>query len=331
MSLPPLIFEPYLRPQIWGGRKLETLFGKRLPDDGRYGESWEISGHAHHTSRVANGPLKDTLLTDLCRTRSRELFGESPPRDGMFPLLVKLLDCNDLLSIQVHPNDEDAARLTRGERGKTEAWVILAVEPSGIIYAGLKDGVTREMLCEHLLRGTTDQCLHVVQPKVGDCIFLPAGTVHAVGGGVVMAEVQQSSDATFRLFDWNRFGADGKPRALHIDESLASIDFSHGSVNPVEPSLMSGLPPGVSGETLVRCSYFTMDRYRVSDEWKAPFDGRSSIWIVLAGTGQMTGADTGCTLRAGECVLIPASCTGLTWRPVDAANQVVLLAVTLVG
>ena len=259
----PLFFVPYLRPQVWGGRRLESLFGKQLPDERTYGESWELSAHPHHVSVVGEGPLRGTSLTDLCQRFPEEMFGARRPVGDVFPLLIKLLDCQTLLSIQVHPDDSTAARLLPGERGKTEAWVVLDVAPGGRIFAGLKDGVGHADLQEHLQAGTTDQCLHALEPRVGDCLFIDAGTVHAVGNGVVIAEVQQSSDATFRLFDWNRLGDDGKPRQLHIDQSLASIDFSAGSLAPVTPEALTDLPAGATGERLVRCPHFGMDRYQL--------------------------------------------------------------------
>jgi len=323
----PLVFEPYLRPQIWGHRRLGASFGKRLPAEGTFGETWEISAHPHHISRVAEGRWRGALLTDLCADRANEVFGVHLPTSTPFPLLVKLLDCHDLLSIQVHPTDQIAARLRPGEAGKTEAWVVLEAGPAARIYAGLLPGTTYADLQRHLADGTVDQCLHSFVPRAGACVFLAAGTVHAVGGGVVMAEVQQTSDATFRLFDWNRTGPDGRPRELHIEEALEAIDWSRGPVNPVPPTLITGLPPGVHGEHLVTCPYFVMDQFRVAGHWGLPFPERLSIWMVLHGSAEL--ADVTGEYRRhfqrGETVLVPASAPPLIWKSGDAA----LLAVRL--
>ena len=323
----PLVFEPYLRSQLWGQRRLGDMFGKTLPASGTpYGESWEISAHPHHVSRVAEGPLKGRLLTDLCHELPKQIFGSLTPPDR-FPLLIKLLDCDERLSIQVHPTDEMAARLAPGEMGKTEAWVMLAAEPTARIYAGLLPGITRSELEKHLAKGTVDRCLHSFTPKVGDCVFLPAGTVHAVGGGVVIAEVQQTSDATFRLFDWNRLGQDGKPRTLHIEQALASIDWKRG---PVEPVNGAPIPDCPCGERLVRCSYFQVDRYVVEQQLTNPYPDRLSIWIVLAGSAELKTSGTyRRSFRNGETVLIPASAPACSWNATN--SPATLLGISLPG
>jgi mannose-6-phosphate isomerase len=325
----PLVFEPYLRPQVWGGRRLGEAFGKRLPVDGTFGESWEISAHSHHVSRVAEGRWQGALLTDLCANQPGEIFGFRPSANTPFPLLIKLLDCHDLLSIQVHPSDSVAAQFRPGEAGKTEAWVILEAGPNARIYAGLAPCTTRADLERRLANGTVERCLHSFIPRAGDCVFLPAGAVHAVGGGVVMAEVQQTSDATFRLFDWNRAGPDGRPRALHIQEALASIDWSRGPVHPIPPTLITRLPAGIQGEHLVNCPYFVMDSYRVAGQWELPFLGRVSIWLVLEGSAELADVDGAyCRhFKRGETVLVPASASRLLWKTGGAT----LLAVRLPG
>ena len=325
----PLVFEPYLRPQVWGDRRLEELFGKPLPPEGSFGESWEISGHRHHVSRVSDGSCKGMLLTDLCAKYSRDLFGHHVP--APFPLLIKLLDCHDWLSVQVHPTDELARKLLGEENGKTEAWVILHAEPTGRIYAGLRPGITRPDLERHLAAGTVVQCLHSVQPKPGDCIFLPAGTVHAVGGGVVMAEVQQSSDATLRLYDWNRSGSPGKPRPLHIPEALESIYWHGGPIQPVPGSPLSGLPDGVRGESLVQCPYFHLTRFKLTRSLDNPHSGCLSIWMVLAGSAELRNMadEYPRFFRRGETVLVPAACAGLSWNPVLDAQPVTILDICI--
>lgn len=331
----PLVFEPYLRPLVWGSRLLGERFHKRLPDDhATFGESWELSGHPDHVTVVAEGPLAGSKLTDLCQQQPEAIFGPKTHHVDRFPLLIKLLDCHQLLSVQVHPNDELAARLIPGELGKTESWVILDALPGGRVYAGLLPGVDEAKLREHLAEGTVDQCLHQFHPQPGDCLFLKAGTVHAVGGGVVMAEVQQTSDATFRLFDWNRLGTDGKPRALHIEQSIQSIDWQAGPLDPVAPKPMPGMPAGAGAEELVRCQYFTLDRFRPTENFDAPWTGEMSIWMVIR--GQMTVAGKEGSYRKemppGSTILIPASSPPMEWIPpgqVPAGEAPILLGVRL--
>jgi mannose-6-phosphate isomerase len=317
----PLVFEPYLRPLVWGGRKLGEQFGKQLPPDGTFGESWELSVHPHHVSLVAEGPLQGKSLAELCAERPRELFGAPTNAARPFPLLVKLLDARELLSVQVHPSDALAPRLAGEPLGKTEAWVILDVSPGGRVYAGLRPGVTRQDLERHLEAGTVDQCLHELLPRPGDCLFYPAGTVHAVGGGVMIAEVQQSSDATLRLFDWNRLGADGKPRPLHVRQALEAIDWSIGPVRPVEGTPLPGLPDGVKGERLVRCPYFHLDRFSLQGSLASPHGGRLSIWMVLDGRAEL-GTEAGYQrmFQRGETVLVPAACQGANWNSTAKAT-----------
>jgi mannose-6-phosphate isomerase len=324
----PLVFEPYLRPQIWGDRRLESLFGKTLPCRGTFGESWEVSGHPHHVSRVAEGPLEGSLLTHLCANHCAELFGAKMPAEPQFPLLVKLLDCQDRLSLQVHP-DDDLARKLLGERnGKTEAWVVMDAAPTARVYAGLLPGTTRADLERRLADKTVEECLYSFTPKCGDCIFFAAGTVHAAGGGVVVAEVQQSSDATFRLFDWNRIGSDGRPRQLHLDEALASINWKTGPVRPArsKESGVRGQGSGVVVEHLVRCQYFHMDLFRVERSLANPFASQMSIWLVLAGAAELHNATGGYSrvFQRGETVVVPACAEGLTWLAVRPSLSVPL-------
>lgn len=288
----PLQFEPWLRPQVWGGRRLGIELGKHLPDDRTYGESWELSSHPQHVSRVANGPWRGRSLADLWSQQQTSLTGKNSDREP-FPLLIKFLDCHELLSVQVHPDDRLAAQLIPGERGKTEAWVILAAEPDAVIYAGLKPGVTAEQSRRHSERGSVADCLHRLTPHAGDCLFLPAGTVHAVGKGVLMAEVQQSSDATFRLFDWNRPGPDGRPRQLHLDQSLQAIDWQRGPQEMVQPRTIK-YPDGIPGERLVDCEFFRLDRITLpagtAIRW--PLPGTLSIGLVVVGTLELEGPST---------------------------------------
>jgi mannose-6-phosphate isomerase len=325
MSSPwqPIVFEPYLRPQIWGGRALGERFAKRLDTPEPYGESWEISGHPHHVSIVAEGPHQGKSLTELCQTNPREIFGDSIPADGKFPLLIKLLDCHDLLSVQVHPDDARASAILGDERGKTEAWVVIDSAPTGEIYAGLKPGMDRARFEQHMQAKTTGEALHRFHPKAGDCVFIPAGTVHTMGGGVLIAEVQQTSDATFRIFDWNRVDRAGNSRALHLQESLAAIDFAKGPVAPVVPT------PLARGERLVECEFFVMDRFCGTSPTPVP-EGLLSIWMMLTGSASLVGraGDYRRGFVAGETILVPAAAGPLTWDPAgDSSTH--LLCITL--
>ena len=329
----PLVFDSFLRPMVWGGRALGDLFGKRLPGPGPCGESWEVSAHPLHVSRVAEGPLRGSRLTSLVSGSSRDLFGDQTPALGEFPLLVKLLDAKELLSIQVHPDDERARRLTNGDEhfGKTEAWVVLDVAPEGRIFAGLKPGVTKAEVVSHLADGRLETCLHSFKPSPGDCLFLRAGTIHAVGGGVVMAEIQQNSDVTFRLYDWNRPGPDGKPRQLHIEQSLESIDWSAGPVAPVVGQPLPGLPEGLTGERLVRCDPFILDRYRLTGQSDVIEQGRMSIWLVTDGSADLIATEGPYrrSFKRGEAVLVPASADPLEWAPTGDVPHATLLCATL--
>lgn len=324
----PLVFEPFFRPQVWGGRRLAQLLGKRLPPAGRFGESWEISGHPLHVSRVAEGPHRGRALDELWARYGAEWLGAGPV-PTRFPCLVKFLDCDQLLSVQVHPDDEAAARLAPGESGKTEAWLVLHAEPDARIYAGLLPGTTREQLQRHIEAGTVGQCLHGFAPQPGDFVFLPAGTVHAAGGGILMAEIQQSSDATFRLFDWNRLGDDGQPRTLHMPQALASIDWAAQPVVPLRSGSAGGPHESLACEQLVDCSYFRLERYRLAGRLPLVSAGQMSIWMVLAGQAELAGRDRSYrrVFRTGECVLVPASAVGLAWT--SGGGPATLLAVKI--
>lgn len=304
----PLVFTPFLRPMPWGGRQLGDALGKPLPPEGTWGESWEISAHPMHVSRVADGPLVGRALTDL-------LPG--------FPLLVKYLDATDWLSVQVHPDDDKAMSLSGEPLGKTEAWVVLGVEPGGRVFAGFKPGVDRARFEQALAEKRAAECLHAFTPRVGDCLFYPAGTVHAVGGGVLLAEVQQSSDATLRLYDWDRVGADGKPRPLHVAQALEAIDWERGSVVPVRGETLADLP----GERLVSCRYFAMDRFRVTASLASPYRDRLSLWMVLDGAAELRAGDGYRRLFGrGGSVVVPGDVENVSWHPAPDAT---LLGVTL--
>lgn len=298
----PLRFEPILRRYLWGGRRLADALGKPLGEGDDYAESWEVCDRPGDQSVVAAGPLRGTTLGELVRTRGRELLGRHWPVPR-FPLLFKFLDAQKTLSVQVHPRDEHAARLNPPDFGKTEAWVVLDAQPGSLIYAGLKRGFDRAALERELLRGTCELCLHRFEPKPGDCVFLPAGMVHAIGEGLLIAEIQQSSDVTYRLFDWNRVGADGRPRALHIEQSLEVIDFSLGPAAPQQPRATER--PEV--ERLVECDKFVLERRTFTSTETIGGDDRCHLIALVEGEIEMAGDPDMYRLRKGHTALLPAS------------------------
>ncbi|HUE16983.1 MAG TPA: type I phosphomannose isomerase catalytic subunit [Planctomycetaceae bacterium] len=318
----PLQFHPVLKRIRWGGRRLGTVLGKPIGDASDYAESWEIADCGDDQSTVAEGPFNGWTLARLVAAEGTALFGRDRG-PAHFPLLIKFLDCNDRLSVQVHPNDEQARQMGRGDNGKTEAWVILEAKPDSRIYAGLKPGVDRRSLEKHLDAGTVEECLHSFPARRGDCIFVPAGTVHALGEGILLVETQQSSDVTFRLFDWGRLGADGKPRPLHRDESLACIDFDRGPVNPVVPRVVANRADRT--EELVRCDYFVLRRHTLSHPLSLDADRRFHVLLPLAGQVDVRADDYQKRLRLGDTLLAPAAATGVTLTP---AGEAVVLEIS---
>ena len=293
MSVPlyPLKFAPMFRQYLWGGRKLGDLLGKPIGDDDDFAESWELVDHGQDQSRVLNGPLAGTGLNELIERYGPSLLGpegwasvsdESVPTQlrHRFPLLLKFLDANRVLSVQVHPNDQQARMLQPPDLGKTEAWYVMHAEPESVIYAGLKPNVSRAELADAIARGATQEMLHTIRPRAGDCIFIPAGTVHAIGSGLVIAEIQQASDTTFRLFDWNRVGKDGQPRPLHIAQSLDVIDFNRGPIEPQTPRAIEadGNSPG---QLLVECDKFVLRKWSVEQEIRLASEDRFRILVAL--------------------------------------------------
>lgn len=298
----PLRFDPIWRRYLWGGRRLETLLGKQLPPGDDYAESWEVVDHGVDQSRVMAGPLRGRTLGEMVRAHGDELLGGAAPHAG-FPLLVKFLDVHVRTSLQVHPDDVRASRLDPPDAGKTEAWFVLHAEPHSRIYAGLRPGVDRAQLAAAIARGDADRCLHRFAPRVGDCVLIPAGTVHALGDGLVVAEVQQSSDATFRLFDWNRLGRDGRPRTLHVQAGLAVTDFHAPPPHPVTPQ-----PTGVPHvQRLIACDQFSIDRWTIAAGTRIGGDGRCHVILPVSGQVALEGDAVAEPLRPGRTALLPAA------------------------
>jgi mannose-6-phosphate isomerase len=302
----PIVFEPLFMERVWGGRSLEKLFNRRLPPGVRIGESWEIVDREEAQSVVHHGKLRGKTLHDLWTGYRELIFGNLASDSSRFPLLFKLLDAQERLSVQVHPPAKVATRLS-GEP-KTEAWFVMDTQPGSDIFAGLKQGVTPAGFQEALHAGSIAGQIHRIETQPGDVMFIPSGRVHAIGAGNVICEVQQNSDTTYRVFDWNRTGLDGKARALHIDESMQSIDFKD-----IEPSLAAP-----RGELIVECEYFRMEKWNLHAEREAGTPGEFSIFTCLA--GKLECGDR--TLGAGDFFLVAAAQTPRVLRPLEPDTSV---------
>ena len=314
----PLEPRPILKRIRWGGTKLGSLLGKELGEGEDWAESWEVADHGEDQSVMTGGRYAGWPLKRLVAERPGELFGRHAALPGggprtQFPLLIKFLDATDTLSVQVHPDDDRAKRYDPTENGKTEAWVIVDAEPGASLYAGLKPDVTPDALRAASEAGTVEELLHRFEVNAGDCVFIPAGTVHAIGAGIVLAEIQQSSDLTFRLYDWGYRDPRGNPRQIHLDESIDCTDFARGPVDPVAPEPLEG--PAERSERLVRGEYFVIDRHRSRNPFDLPNDDRFRVVMTLAGSGSLTGGPERIELRPGKTVLLPADRVPTTIEP----------------
>ena len=306
MEIPqPIVFEPLLMERVWGGRRLETLLHKRLPHGTRVGESWEIVDRADAQSVVHDGPLQGRTLHDLWTNERESVFGSGLPESERFPLLFKLLDAQDRLSVQVHPPPQVAAQL--GGEPKTEMWYLIDALLDSDLYAGLKRGVTRDDFVRALAEGRVADLIHHLPVRAGDAFFIPSGRIHAIGAGNVIFEVQQNSDTTYRVFDWNRVGLDGKPRDLHVEESLKSIDF-----NDPEPGVVDA-----RGESLIECEFFRVEKWMLTAPRHAPGPGFAVFTVV---SGNLTCA--GREFSIGDFFLVPAAQTDREVRPLEESTAV---------
>jgi mannose-6-phosphate isomerase len=300
MNVYPLRSVPVFKHRIWGGRKLEQVFGKELPPGEKIGESWEIADLPEGKSTVGNGPFRGRTLGEVVSRCREEIMG-APGTPAPFPLLVKFLDAEDVLSVQVHPDAETCRRMGRGQP-KTECWYIIQAKPGATIYKGLKEGVTKELFARAVQHGTTAGLIAPVPVEVGQCHFLPAGTVHSIGAGLLIAEIQTPSDTTYRVYDWNRRDETGKPRPLHVEEALESI---HYDVTPEK------LPVTTVGR-LADSPFFKIDKGHQCEKCEL-FLGRGQMktLIFLTGGGTIHSSDgEPVEFKAGDCVLIPAAFEG---------------------
>lgn len=321
----PLTFQPVFKDYLWGGRNLETKLGRQLPP-GIVAESWEISGHPSSPTTVNNGPLAGQSLPELLDLLGADLVGQRSQAmlaRGKFPLLIKLLDANKPLSVQVHPDDDYANTHENGELGKTEMWYVLYAKPESYLIYGLKPGVTPESFRQALDAGQLGSCLHQLPVQAGEAVYIPSGSVHAIMAGLLIAEIQQNSDTTYRVYDWNRVGADGKPRTLHVDKAMDVINFNQIEPGPFQPQLLEK-NEGVRRELITACPYFNVEKLtvdRVGPAYQGLCDGGTfEIWGTVSGTGRVSWHGTPVDLPAVRFTLLPAALGEFTIETVTPAT-----------
>ena len=318
-ALYPLRFEPIYQYRLWGGRRLADVLTAPLPSDGPIGEAWILSDRDDHQSLVVNGPLKGRTIGQLLEQWPEQMLGKLAGRFRRFPLLLKFLDAHDMLSVQVHPSDRQTDYLPAGETGKTEAWVVLEAGSESHIYAGLKPATTADNLRRAIANGTVADHLACFAPKPGDGVFLPAGTVHALGGDVVVFEVQQNSDVTFRLYDWDHVDAKtGQRRALQVDQAVACIEFAQWAIGPVAPVVEEVKP--VLREGLFLCKHFGLWRLRGESPFTVGAAGMPRVLVCLTGDGQLEHDGANCAIGKGDVLLLPAVVGACVFRPYSAVS-----------
>jgi mannose-6-phosphate isomerase len=293
-------FKPIFKQRIWGGQKLREVFGKDIPPREKIGESWELADLPEDKSVISNGEFVGQTLTSVVEKYPKQITGDAS-FTMPFPLLIKFLDAEDILSVQVHPDAETCRHMGKGQP-KTECWYIISAAPGAVIYKGLKRGVTKKQFAKVITEGSVAELLAEVPVQVGQCHFLPAGTVHSIGPGLLIAEIQTPSDTTYRVFDFDRVDDSGKARHLHIEEALESINFGIQS---------SDLPVTVVGR-LVDCEQFRVDKGHQAKGYELLLtSGKMNTMIFITGSGAIRSADGNrVEFRAGDTLLIPAAYDG---------------------
>ncbi len=322
--LGPLRFQRRFLEKPWGGRALERRPGIALPAGARVGETWELVDREAENSLVAEGAPEGLALRALMEADARALLGKAPAgKGGRFPLLVKYIDAAEELSVQVHPDDLCAARLGGSAEAKTEAWYVVDAAPGAALYAGLKPGVTRADLARIGSTPEVVEALWRFEVAPGDCMVVPGGTVHAIGRGVTILEVQQNSDTTYRLWDWGRVGLDGRPRETHLEAALEAASYGAPRRPPVQAVWED--KGALARAPLARSRFFGMNALRVREEARLATGGQFQIYAVLEGRGTLRAREGGARmLSPGDVWLVPAAC-GYHWVAPAAGAEGLLL------
>jgi mannose-6-phosphate isomerase len=312
----PIILRPVYKDYLWGGDRIPRVFKRNDVPSGMIAESWEVSDRSDGMGVVTNGDLTGASLAEVIQRWGRGLLG-SRVAGGRFPLLIKLIDARERLSVQVHPDDESAA--TFGGEPKTECWYILEADPGAGVYAGFKPGVDARVLEHAVAHGTTAHLLNRIAVRRGDTISIPGGLVHAIDAGCLILEVQQNSNTTYRIDDWGRLGPDGKPRAVHVQQAMDVIRWDMAGDPRIHPRALSN-PSGNRWKRLVESPYFILDHVEL--ERSQVIDGCGEIFIALfiaTGDVHIDWPGGNMFLPAGTSCLIPAALSGVTLKPVDRA------------
>jgi len=323
----PMTFKPVFKDYVWGGRNLAAKLGRQIPD-GVIAESWEIAGHADGDTIIENGTLVGQRLSEALAKLGVDLIGTScqwAQERNQFPLLIKLLDAQNNLSVQVHPNDEYALQHEENSLGKTEMWVALHAEKDAKIILGVKKGATPDKFKKAIVEGKLEAFLHEIPVRTGDHICVPAGSLHAIMGGLVIAEIQQNSNITYRVYDWNRLGADGKPRALHIDQSMDVINFDQIEPKLHKPRLISEQDT-IKRQMLCQNQYFSVERFEFAPN--ATFAGNCDgstfeIWGPISGQATISSEHNEVALSGVKFALLPAALGSFSVKT-DAAATTML-------
>lgn len=321
----PLRFHPVYQTYLWGGNKLRDTLGRQDAPGGIVAESWEISDRDDGMGVVANGPMQGKTFRELMRNHAAEILGPKGNPEQPFPLLIKVLDAAQTLSVQVHPNDETAARY--GGEAKTEMWYVLEAEPDAVVYCGLREGVTPESFRAAIAENRLENEMKTLPVKAGDAIFVPGGRVHAIGAGCLLLEVQQNSNTTYRIYDWGRLGADGKPRELHIDKALEVTlwDDPESALTPASP-----LQPfcGLPREKIMESPYFLLERIHVGKASGLEFDGQAfNVLFALDGGFTVTAGGVETRVPRGGSVLLPAEVRAALLEP--DSDSTAMMRITL--